>query len=59
SRIYYIVQGDYSLYSNFISVKEKTLSPEFVNKWKIIFMKSELVSDKGKITPLNSTSGTE
>ena len=58
SRLYYIVQGDNSLYSNFISVEEKSLSTEKADKWKNIFMKSELVSSTGKVSPLNA-GGTE
>lgn len=58
SRLYYIVQGDHSLYSNFMSVNEKSLSTEKAGKWKNIFMRSELVSAAGKVTPLNA-GGTE
>jgi hypothetical protein len=43
SQLYYIVQGESSLYSNFVALKEKKLSDEFVNKWKAIFKSSELV----------------
>jgi hypothetical protein len=32
SQLYYIVQGDQSLYSNFVAVKEKRLNSEFVAK---------------------------
>lgn len=43
SQLYYVIQGESSLYSNFVAVKEKTLSDEFVEKWKLIFKSSELV----------------
>jgi hypothetical protein len=43
SQLYYVVQGESSLYSNFVAVKEKTLSDDFVTKWKLIFKASELV----------------
>jgi hypothetical protein len=43
SQLYYIVQGESSLYSNFVALKEKKLSDEFVNKWKEIFKSSELI----------------
>ncbi len=43
SQLYYIIQGESSLYSNFIAIKEKTLSDRFVQKWKEIFKASQLV----------------
>jgi hypothetical protein len=43
SQLYYIIQGGSSLYSNFVALKEKKLSDDFVNKWKEIFKSSELV----------------
>jgi hypothetical protein len=43
SQLYYIVQGESSLYSNFVAVKEKKLSDEFVSKWAAVFKASELV----------------
>ncbi len=43
SQLYYVVQGESSLYSNFVAIKEKQLSDEFIEKWKGIFKKSELV----------------
>lgn len=43
SQLYYIIQGQSSLYSNFVAVKEKTLSEEFVDKWTKVFKNSELV----------------
>jgi hypothetical protein len=43
SQLYYVIQGQSSLYSNFVALKEKKLSDDFVNKWKEIFKSSELV----------------
>ena len=43
SQLYYIIQGNSSLYSNFVAIKEKTLSKEFIDKWTKIFKSSELV----------------
>ena len=43
SQLYYIIQGQSSLYSNFVAVKQKKLSDAFVNKWKEVFKASELV----------------
>ena len=42
SQLYYVIQGESSLYSNFVAIKEKALSDEFVEKWKLIFKASEL-----------------
>jgi len=43
SQLYYIIQGEASLYINFVAIKEKTLSKEFVDKWTTIFKNAELV----------------
>ncbi len=43
SQLYYVIQGESSLYSNFVAIKEKTLSDEFVEKWRLIFKMSELI----------------
>ena len=51
SRLYYIVQGNYSLHSTFITIKAKTLSSETVDRWKDIFMQSQLLSATGKLHP--------
>lgn len=42
SQLYYAVQGESTLFVNFVAVKEKELSSDFVNKWTRIFKKSEL-----------------
>jgi hypothetical protein len=43
SQLYYIIQGKYSLYSNFVAIKEKELSADFVNEWITVFKASEFV----------------
>ena len=43
SQLYYIIQGETALYSNFVAIKDKTLSKEFVDKWTKVFKASELV----------------
>lgn len=44
SQLFYIVQGNSSLYTNFVAIKEKELSKEFVDKWVKVFKASELVN---------------
>ncbi len=43
SQLFYIVEGDEALYSNFVAVKESALSKEFVDHWKAIFKSSKFV----------------
>lgn len=43
SQLYYIIQGKSSLYSNFVAIKEKKLSEDFINEWIKVFKSSELV----------------
>jgi hypothetical protein len=43
SQLYYVIQGEKTLYVNFIAIKEKTLSDDFVQKWAKVFKASELV----------------
>ena len=42
SQLYYAMQGELTLYINFIAVKEKQLSIDFVTKWTNVFKSSEL-----------------
>lgn len=42
SQLYYIIQGNTSLYTNFVAIKEKSLSKDFVDKWTTIFKNSKL-----------------
>jgi hypothetical protein len=46
SQLYYIVQGDQSLYSNFVAIKQKVLTDEFVAKWAKVFKASEFVESE-------------
>jgi hypothetical protein len=43
SQLYYIIQGNTSLYMNFVAIKEKSLSNDFVEKWTKVFKSSELL----------------
>ena len=43
SQLFYVIQGESALYSNFVAIKQKTLSKEFVDKWAKIFESSQLV----------------
>ena len=43
SQLYYIIQGDQSLYTNFVAVKEKTINSLFAEKWVKVFKSSTLV----------------
>jgi hypothetical protein len=43
SQVYYIIQGDSSLYVNSVGIKEKKISRKFEDKWSKIFKSSELV----------------
>jgi hypothetical protein len=43
SQLYYVVQGESSLFSNLVAIKEKTLPEPFIEKWKVIFKTSRLI----------------
>lgn len=43
SQVYYIIQGDSSLYVNLVGIKEKKISKAFETKWSKIFKASEIV----------------
>jgi hypothetical protein len=43
AELWYIVQGESSIYTNVLRLNEKKLNDEFVKKWSEIFKKSELV----------------
>jgi len=43
SQLYYVVQGEQALYTNFVAIKNKNISDDFVKKWTEIFKKSEFV----------------
>ena len=42
SQLYYAIQGEATLYVNFIALKEKMLSSDFITKWTKVFKASEL-----------------
>lgn len=43
SQVYYIVQGDATLYVNIVGVKEKSISKSFEEKWGKVFKSSQIV----------------
>ena len=43
SQLYYVIEGENALYSNFVAIKESTLSKEFVDHWKGLFKSSKFV----------------
>lgn len=43
SQLYYAIQGNSTLYINFVAIKEKNLSKAFVDKWSKIFKRSALL----------------
>jgi hypothetical protein len=43
SQLYYAIQGESTLYVNFVAVREKQLSSDFVSKWTKVFKSSEFV----------------
>jgi hypothetical protein len=45
SDLYYVVQGKFGLYENFVGIKAATLNSEFVKKWTAVFMTSKITTD--------------
>jgi hypothetical protein len=43
SQLWYIKQGETSLFVNFIALKKKKLKPDFVEEWSRVFKSSEIV----------------
>jgi len=43
SQFYYVIQGNQSLYTNFVAVKQDMLGPLFVEKWAKVFKRSKLI----------------
>jgi hypothetical protein len=43
SQLYYVIQGNQSLFNNFVAVKQPYLGPLLVEKWVKIFKASKLV----------------
>lgn len=46
SQLFYVIQGEQSLFMNFIAIKEETLSNDFIIKWTNVFKSSELIYKK-------------
>ncbi|GEO11117.1 hypothetical protein SAE01_36130 [Segetibacter aerophilus] len=44
SQLWYAIQGNSTLYVNFVAIKEKTLSKAFVEKWIKVFKSSHLIN---------------
>ena len=44
SQLYYAIQGEATLYVNFIALKERTLPNDFTIKWTKVFKASEIVN---------------
>jgi hypothetical protein len=45
SDLYYVVQGKFGLYENFVGIKAATLSDEFVKKWTAVFMTGQITTE--------------
>jgi len=45
SDLYYVVQGRFGVYENFVGIKAATLSDEFVKKWTAVFMTSQITTE--------------
>jgi hypothetical protein len=43
SQLYYIIEGETALYSNFVAIKEASLSREFTDRWTRVFKLSRFV----------------
>ena len=43
SQLFYVVEGENALYSNFVAIKQATLSKEFTAHWTGIFKSSKLI----------------
>lgn len=43
SQVYYVIQGNSSLFVNIVGIKQKIISQEFEEKWGKIFKSSELI----------------
>jgi hypothetical protein len=42
SQLYYLIQGETSVYPNFVAIKSKNISDDFFKKWASIFKNSKL-----------------
>lgn len=43
SQLYYAIQGESTLFVNFIAIKEKKLPKDFIDKWSKVFKECEFV----------------
>jgi hypothetical protein len=43
SKLYYVIQGDTNLFVNYITIKEETLSTDFISKWMKVFKNNEII----------------
>jgi hypothetical protein len=41
SQLYYVIEGENDLFSNFVAVKKSILTKEFIDKWSEIFKTSQ------------------
>jgi hypothetical protein len=51
SQLYYVIQGESTLYVNYIAVKEKELKDEFVNKWSATLKTGVFVYGDAPVKP--------
>ena len=42
SDLYYVIQGAYALYENYVSIKKPTLSKKFLEKWTEVFKAAKI-----------------
>jgi hypothetical protein len=42
SDLYYVVQGKFALYENYVAVKKPSLGPDFVKEWVAVFKTAEV-----------------
>jgi hypothetical protein len=42
SDLYYVVQGEYALYENYVAIKKENISQDFIKRWSEIFKKAAL-----------------
>ncbi len=43
SDLYFIIQGDYALYANWVAIKKEVLDPDFIIKWTQVFKTFRIV----------------
>ncbi len=45
SDLYYVVQGEFALYENFVGIRQPNLTVDFIKRWVKIFRRSKLVME--------------